>query len=129
MACTIWAIPLAGQVLVLAVAPSVWLLSVAAFCAGAGLSVHITLWFTLFQREIPEAVQSRVSSYDVLFSFVLMPLGFAIVGPLSDVIGVTETLWLSLGVMLTTWVLILSLPSVWALKAPSADPPTAPTLI
>jgi hypothetical protein len=110
------------------VAPSVWLLSVAAFCAGAGLSVHITLWFTLFQREIPEAVQSRVSSYDVLFSFVLMPLGFAIVGPLSDAIGVNETLWLSLGVMLTTWVLILSLPSVRALEAPAADQTATPTM-
>ena len=66
VACTIWAHPTCGQVLVLAVAPSVWLLSVAAFCAGAGLSVHLTLWFTLFQREIPEQVQSRVSSYDVL---------------------------------------------------------------
>jgi MFS family permease len=128
VACTIWAIPLAGQVLVLAVAPSVWLLSVAAFCAGAGLSVHLTLWFTLFQREIPEAVQSRVSSYDVLFSFVLMPLGFAIVGPVSDAIGVTETLWLSLGVMLTTWALILSLPSVRALEAPAADQTATPTM-
>jgi len=57
-----------------------------------------------------------------------MPIGFAVVGPLSDAIGVTETLWLSLGVMLTTWVLILSLPSVWALKAPSADDTLAPTL-
>ena len=83
--------------------------------------MHLTLWFTLFQREIPEQMQSRVSSYDVLGSFVLMPIGFAIVGPLSDAIGVTETLWLSLGVMLTTWALILSLPSVWALKAPAAD--------
>ena len=128
VACTLWAIPLAGQALVLVVAPSTWLLSVASFCAGAGLAVHLTLWFTLFQREIPEQMQSRVSSYDVLGSFVLMPIGFAIVGPLSDAIGVTETLWLSFGVMLTTWALILSLPSVWALKAPAADHPTAPTL-
>ena len=93
-----------------------------------GIAVHLTLWFTLFQREIPEQMQSRVSSYDVLGSFVLMPIGFAIVGPLSDAIGVTETLWLSFGVMLTTWALILSLPSVWALKAPAADQPTDPTL-
>ena len=90
--------------------------------------IVMTLWFTLFQREIPEQMQSRVSSYDVLGSFVLMPIGFAIVGPLSDAIGVTETLWLSFGVMLTTWALILSLPSVWALKASAADHPTAPTL-
>ena len=100
----------------------------AAFVAGAGIAVHLTLWFTLFQREIPEHAQSRVASYDVLGSFVLMPIGFAVVGPLSDAIGVSETLWLSLGVMLVTWALILSLPSVWALRAPPADLTVAPTM-
>ena len=128
VACTLAAVPLAGQLLVLVLAPSVWLLSVAAFVAGAGIAVHLTLWFTLFQREIPEHAQSRVASYDVLGSFVLMPIGFAIIGPLSDTIGVPETLWLSLGVMLVTWVLILSLPSVWALRAPPADLTVAPTM-
>jgi len=100
VACTVAAVPLAGQLLVLVLAPSVWLLSIASFCAGAGLAVHLTLWFTVFQREVPESVQSRVSSYDTLGSFVLLPIGFAVVGPLSDVIGVGETLWLALGVML-----------------------------
>ena len=128
VACTLAAVPLAGQLLVLVLAPSVWLLSVAAFVAGAGIAVHLTLWFTLFQREIPEHAQSRVASYDVLGSFVLMPIGFAVVGPLSDAIGVSETLWLSLGVMLVTWALILSLPSVWALRAPPADLTVAPTM-
>lgn len=128
VACTVAAVPLAGQVLVLIVAPSVWLLSIAAFCAGAGVAVHLTLWYTLFQREIPESMQSRVSSYDVLGSFVLMPIGFAVVGPLSAAIGITETLWLSLGVMLTTWAMILSLPSVWALRAPGAERAATPTM-
>lgn len=128
VACTIAAVPLAGQTLALALAPSVWLLSITSFIGGAAIAVHLTLWFTLFQREIPEKVQSRVSSYDVLFSFVLMPIGFAIVGPLADAIGVTETLWLSLGVMLTTWAIILSLPSVWAIRAPATAAPDAPTM-
>lgn len=126
VACTIAAVPIAAQTLVLAVAPSVWLLSIASFIGGAAIAVHLTLWFTLFQREIPEQLRSRVSSYDVLFSFVLMPIGFAIVGPISDAIGVTETLWLSLGVMLATWTIILSLPSVWAIRAePFGRPPAA----
>lgn len=128
VACTIAAVPLAGQTLVLAVAPSVWLLSVASFVGGAAVAVHLTLWFTLFQREIPEHLQSRVSSYDVLFSFVLMPIGFACVGPVTDAIGVTNALWLSLGVMLATWAIILSLPSVWAIRAAAVPPAPAPTM-
>jgi len=127
VACTLAAVPLAGQIVVLVLAPSVWLLSIAAFVAGAGIAVHMTLWFTLFQHEIPEHAQSRVSSYDVLGSFVLMPIGFAVVGPLSDAIGVSTTLWVSLGVMLTTWALILALPSVWALGA-AAPRPATPTM-
>ena len=57
--------------------------------------MHLALWFTVFQREIPEQTQSRVSSYDALGSFVLMPIGMALVGPVSAAIGITETLWLS----------------------------------
>ena len=126
--CTLAAVTLSGQVFVLVVAPSVWLLSVATFASGAGISVHLTLWFTVFQREVPAEVQSRVSSYDTLGSFVLMPLGFAIVGPLSDAIGVSKTLWLSLGVMLASWAVILSLPSVWTIRSRAAETPGAPTI-
>ena len=75
--CTLWAIPLwRARCSSSSVAPSVWLLSLASFCAGIGPRVHLTLWFTVFQREIPEQTQSRVSSYDALGSFVLMPVGY-----------------------------------------------------
>ena len=33
----------------------------AAFFGGLGIAIHLTLWFTVFQSEIPERVQSRVS--------------------------------------------------------------------
>ena len=69
-----------------------WLIARASFLAGVGLSVHLTLWFTVFQREVPEQAQSRVSSYDALGSFVFLPLGFAIAGPLAAAIGTDETL-------------------------------------
>ena len=48
-----------------------------AVLAGIGLAIHLALWFTTFQRNVPEAALSRVSSYDALGSFVLMPLGSA----------------------------------------------------
>src|SRR4051794_402526 len=128
VACTVAAVPLAGQLLVLVLAPSVWLLSIASFCAGAGLAVHLTLWFTVFQREVPESVQSRVSSYDTLRSFVLLPIAFAVVGPLWEVVGVAEALWLALGVLLTPWATTLMLPSVWAIRPPTASPPSAPAI-
>ena len=57
---------------------------------GAACRSTSTLWFTVFQREIPERVQSRVRSYDTLGSFVLIPVGVAIVGPVADAIGIAD---------------------------------------
>ena len=36
---------------------------------------------------------SRVNSYDALGSFVFIPLGLVIAGPLANRFGVTNTLW------------------------------------
>jgi MFS family permease len=84
--------------------------------AGIGLAVHLALWFTVFQREVPEGARSRVSSYDALGSFVLVPLGSALAGPLAATIGIKATLLASAGTMLGTKVVILAQPSVWAIR-------------
>ena len=126
VACTVAAMPLGGQLLALALGFPTWALAATAFVASVGLGVHLTLWFTVFQQQVPEHAQSRVSSYDALGSFVLIPLGLALVGPVSAAIGRVETLWLSLGIMLASWIGILLLPSVWALgrREPEARPTT-----
>ena len=61
-----------------------------------------------------------MASYDALGSFVLIPVGMALVGPVSDAIGVTETLWIALLVMWASWAAILTLPSVWAIRRPGS---------
>ncbi len=116
-ACVIAAVPLSFQTLALALEAPTWVIATAAFLAGVGLSIHLTLWFTVFQQQVPERAQSRVASYDTLGSFVLMPLGFALAGPLADAIGITETLWIAVAVMWASWAAILALPSVWAIHA------------
>ncbi|MGZ8688765.1 MAG: MFS transporter, partial [Gaiellaceae bacterium] len=118
----------AGQVFVLALAPSVWLLSVATFFAGAGIAVHLTLWFTVFQREIPERAQSRVSSYDALGSFVLVPLGMAFVGPIAAVTGNTAALLLAVAVFIGASAVIVAIPSVRAIRASVGEASPAPTM-
>ena len=122
VACVLFAALLSLQTLALALGAPTWAIATAAFVAGIGISVHLTLWFTVFQQQIPERAQSRVASYDTLGSFVLMPLGMALVGPLSDAIGITETLWIAVVVMWASWAAILALPSVWAIRAERAVP-------
>jgi MFS family permease len=125
VACVLAAMLISLQTLALALDAPTWMIAVAAFFGGLGIAVHLTLWFTVFQEQVPERAQSRVASYDTLGSFVLMPVGMALVGPVAAGIGLTETLWLCLVVMWSSWVAILALPSVWAIRRRPAPAATA----
>jgi MFS family permease len=121
LASVIAPIPMVLPLVGLALAWPVWLIAVMAFASSVGLAVHLALWFTVFQREIPEHAQSRVSSYDALGSFVLIPLGMAFVGPVADVLGTDVTIWLSVATFLVATAVIVSIPSVRAMSAPVAS--------
>ncbi len=125
VACVLAATLISLQTLSLALGAPTWLIAVAAFLGGCGIAVHLTLWFTVFQQQVPERAQSRVASYDTLGSFILMPIGMALVGPVAAVIGTTETLSICLLVMWASWAAILALPSVWAIRRGAAPAATA----
>jgi MFS family permease len=86
--------------------------------AGMGIAVHLTLWFTVFQQQVPAEAMSRVSSYDAFGSFVLGPLGAALAGPLAAAIGVSATLYAACVVIVVTEVIIFAQPSVHRIRAP-----------
>ena len=89
--------------------------------AGAGLAVHLALWFTVFQQNVPEEAMSRVSSYDAFGSFVLLPLGAAVAGPVAALIGVHETLLCAAAVIAITEAIVFAQPSVHAIRAPAPE--------
>ncbi len=95
------------------------ILLAAQLLAGIGLAIHIALWFTVFQQQVPEAARSRVSSYDALGSFVLIPLGTAAAGPIAGAIGVKETLIASGVVTVLTNLLVVAQPVVWTIRRPA----------
>ncbi len=113
VACILWPLPVVGQLVALALHAPTYVIAAAAFCAGLGIAIHLTLWFTIFQREVPEQTQSRVSSYDSLGSFVLTPLGLVGAGLLAAGIGVSNTAWLAAGAILVLNSSMLLIPSVW----------------
>jgi MFS family permease len=91
--------------------------------AGMGIAVHLALWFTVFQQQVPESARSRVSSYDALGSFVLIPLGSAIAGPVASLVGISTTLIGSGLISLACIAVVIAQPSVRALgtePAPAA---------
>jgi MFS family permease len=74
---------IAVPVAMLGLSPSTWPLVLAMFVAGSGTELFGVGWSTAMQEHIPEAVLSRVSSYDALGSFVAMPLGSLLFGLLA----------------------------------------------
>ena len=81
----------------------------AAFVAGVGIEIFNLLWNTTVQQEIPKDKLSRVYSYDALGSLALVPIGYAIAGPVADAIGVRATLFgaAAVGVAVTLLVLLV----------------------
>ncbi len=117
-----FAIPLT----VLGVHPAIVLLAMAAFIAGAGAEVFSTGWNLAMMENIPGDKLSRVSSYDMLGSFVVMPIGTLIYGWLITQAD-AETVLLVSGVVYAVVALVtLFVPSVWRMGRPSdaagADP-------
>ena len=68
-------------------APNLAVLLGAAFVYGVSFSCIALIWTNTLQEMVPAEKLGRVSSIDALGSFVLMPIGFALAGMLTDKIG------------------------------------------
>lgn len=73
--------------IVIAHATALWMIVAAGFVMGAMFSFPMVIWGTLLQRRVPPELLGRVSSLDFFVSVSLMPVSMALVGPLSDLIG------------------------------------------
>ncbi len=79
----------------------------AAFLTGFGVEIFGVLWDTAVMQEIPQEKLSRVSSYDALGSWVLMPLGFIVAGPLAAAIGTRATFFAAAALTIGATALVL----------------------
>jgi MFS family permease len=60
--------------------------------AGAGIALFEIWWLTALAERIPPEALSRVSSFDWMISFALLPLGYILAGPLAESLGAVEVL-------------------------------------
>jgi MFS family permease len=118
-------LPIAGPLVLLALEANVVLIAAAAFVAGFGLQVFGVLWDTALQQHIPQERLSRVSAYDSVGSFVAIPIGLTLVGPISDAVGVTATLWGAAAIITTTVVLQFLVRDIRSMRAGPPEPATA----
>ena len=75
--------------------------------AGFGLALFGVWWDTALAERVPPHLLSRVSAYDWLVSLSLLPVGYALAGPLGDALG--ETTVLGAGAALATLALAAGL--------------------
>src|SRR6478752_859799 len=87
----IWAfggIPFLG----FALGQQVWVLAACGALWGASLAFGMIVWTTRMATRVPVRLRGRVNSVDWFVSIGLAPLSFALTAPISDLIGVRETL-------------------------------------
>jgi MFS family permease len=117
--------PIVLQPLGFALGFPLWALIAVSVVGGVGVAIHIALWFTVFQENVPPEAVSRVSSYDSFGSFVLGPLGAALAGPVAAAIGIRETLLAAAALIVVTEVIVFAQPSVHAIRPRKPEPSPA----
>jgi MFS family permease len=60
--------------------------------AGVGIALFDVWWLTALAERIPPDKLSRVTSYDWMVSYALLPFGYVLVGPLANALGAVEVL-------------------------------------
>jgi DHA3 family tetracycline resistance protein-like MFS transporter len=73
-------------------ANAIWQLMIASALFNGLETAGTIVWATTKQRHVPAALLGRVSSLDWLISVGLLPLSFALTGPVSGAIGARATL-------------------------------------
>jgi len=69
-----------------------WQAMAASFVFNAFETAGTVVWATTKHRLVPAGLQGRVSSFDWLISIGLVPISFAITGPVAAVLGARATL-------------------------------------
>ncbi|HEV8451149.1 MAG TPA: MFS transporter [Gaiellales bacterium] len=102
-------------------ANSAWQLMFASFAFNALETAGTIVWMTLKQREVPTAMLGRVSSLDWLVSIGLLPISFAVTGPVAAAIGAQTALVVAGAAGALVTVSALLLPGMFAVEHPAAE--------
>jgi hypothetical protein len=69
-------------------------------------------WDLSMQQHVPQEVLSRVYSYDALGSWIFMPIGLIVAGPLAQAIGAEQTLICAAVLIAVATIATIAVPSV-----------------
>jgi MFS family permease len=126
--CCTLALFIAPAVALLALRAPAPVIAAAQAMGGIGIGFFGAVWQTTLQQHVPEEALSRVSAWDWMGSLAFFPLGFILAGPVSGLIGISTTLWISTGYMIVSTLAVLLVPSVRNLRRLDEEPEPGPTL-
>jgi hypothetical protein len=86
-----WAVAI-GLDIGVAVAIAAWQMCVIAFVSFGCSTAGMVVWNTLLHTRVPPEMIGRVSSLDWFVSIGLIPVSFAVTGPVAELIGARTTL-------------------------------------
>ncbi|MFS0795311.1 MFS transporter [Microbacterium sp. 1P10AE] len=107
----------AVPVATLAAAPTVAVLIAGFALGGFATEIFAIAWDQSLQSHVPREALSRVYSYDMVGSFVAVPLGEAVVGPAAHVVGTAPVLWTCAALIVLSTLVAASMRSVWRVRA------------
>jgi Major Facilitator Superfamily len=123
LTCTLLCFLIAPASALLALRAPAPLIATAQAIGGIGMGIFGAVWMTTLQQKIPEEALSRVSAWDWMGSFLFLPLGLIVAGPVADLIGISTTLWISVAWAVLSTLAVLLVPSVRNLRSdPSEEP-------
>ncbi|MFH9296744.1 MFS transporter [Streptomyces sp. NPDC017520] len=96
--------------------PNAYALIGAAFLAGIGIGQFNVAWETTMQSHIAPGMLARVYSYDMLGSFLAMPIGELAAGPAANAFGLRSAMFGVGLIMVLSVAAMLMAPSVWRIK-------------
>ena len=96
-----------------------WQIGIAAALSGGATIFVNNVWEATMQQLIPDEILSRVDSYDLLISLVVMPVGYVVVGPLASHIGDTGVLVGAALILGATCGLTMLIPGIRAVRRTS----------
>ncbi|HKN93781.1 MAG TPA: MFS transporter [Thermoleophilaceae bacterium] len=95
-----------------AIASGAWLFALIALLGGGLSAAGNVVWGTLMKALVPNEMLGRVSSFDWLVSIGLIPLSFAITGPIASALGAKTTLVLAGVLGCVTTISFLAVPGL-----------------
>jgi DHA3 family tetracycline resistance protein-like MFS transporter len=108
LAWTLQSLLLAG----FAIATGAWVFAAISLFSGALAASGNIVWGTLMKTLVPNELLGRVSSFDWLVSIGLIPLSFAITGPIAAAVGTRATLLGAGGLGAAAMIAFLAVPGL-----------------